>query len=117
MKDRYDIFGGLPDTIEDDWIENVEKLEEMMDEYIHLRDKRATSSKCGTRRPSTLTRTAGSCVREYWRVGTLWTSCEPLGEVNRAWFRYAAVNAIDMSGARCLNAGEVRASLFEGTEE
>ena len=37
MKDRYDIFGGLPDTIEDEWIENVEKLEDMMDEYIHLR--------------------------------------------------------------------------------
>jgi ERCC4-related helicase len=37
MKDRYDIFGGLPDTIEDDWIDSVEKLEEMMDEYIHLR--------------------------------------------------------------------------------
>jgi hypothetical protein len=37
MKDRYDIFGGLPDTIEDDWIESVEKLDEMMDEYIHLR--------------------------------------------------------------------------------
>jgi len=39
MKDRYDIFGGLPDTIEDDWIESVEKLDEMMDEYIHLRQK------------------------------------------------------------------------------
>ena len=39
MKDRYDIFGGLPDTIEDDWIETVEKLEEMMDKYIHLRQK------------------------------------------------------------------------------
>jgi len=39
MKDKFDIFGGLPDTIEDDWIENVEKLEEMMDEYIHLRQK------------------------------------------------------------------------------
>ncbi len=37
MKDRYDIFGGLPDTIEDGWIETEEKLEEMMDEYIHLR--------------------------------------------------------------------------------
>lgn len=37
MKDRYDIFGGLPDTIEDEWIENVEGLEAMMDEYIHLR--------------------------------------------------------------------------------
>jgi ERCC4-related helicase len=39
MKDRYDIFGGLPDTIEDDWIESVEKLEDMMDEYIHLRQR------------------------------------------------------------------------------
>lgn len=39
MKDRYDIFGGLPDTIEDDWIETVEKLDAMMDEYVHLRKK------------------------------------------------------------------------------
>jgi ERCC4-related helicase len=39
MRDRYDIFGGLPDTIEDDWIESVENLEMMMDEYIHLREK------------------------------------------------------------------------------
>lgn len=37
MKDRYDIFGSLPDMIEDDWIENVEELEKRMDEYIHLR--------------------------------------------------------------------------------
>ena len=39
MKDRYDIFGGLPDTIEDEWIENVEVLEDMMDDYIHLRQR------------------------------------------------------------------------------
>lgn len=39
MQDRYDIFGSLPDTIEDDWIENVEELDEMMDEYIHLRQR------------------------------------------------------------------------------
>lgn len=37
MKDRYDIFGSLPDTIDDEWIQSVEKLEEMMDQYIHLR--------------------------------------------------------------------------------
>ncbi len=37
MKDRFDIYGGLPDTIDDDWIESVEKLEEMMDKYMHLR--------------------------------------------------------------------------------
>jgi superfamily II DNA/RNA helicase len=39
LKDKFDIFGGLPDTIEDDWIESVEKLEEMMDQYIHSRQK------------------------------------------------------------------------------
>jgi superfamily II DNA or RNA helicase len=37
MKDRYDIFGSLPDTIDDEWIENIEELEEMMDQYMHLR--------------------------------------------------------------------------------
>ena len=25
MKDRFDIFGGLPDVIEDEWIEDEEK--------------------------------------------------------------------------------------------
>ncbi len=39
MKDRYDIFGGLPDTIEDEWIENIEMLEDKMDQYIHLRQR------------------------------------------------------------------------------
>lgn len=39
LKDKFDLFGGLPDTIEDDWIESEEKLETMMDEYIHVRRK------------------------------------------------------------------------------
>lgn len=39
MKDRYDILGGMPDAIEDDWIESEEKLDEMMDKYIHLRQQ------------------------------------------------------------------------------
>lgn len=39
MKDRYDILGGMPDTIEDDWIDTEEKLDEMMDKYIHLRQQ------------------------------------------------------------------------------
>lgn len=34
MQDRYDLFGALPDTIKDDWIENVEQLGELMDQYI-----------------------------------------------------------------------------------
>lgn len=39
MKDRYDIFGSLPDVIDDEWIEDIEKLEEMIDKYIHLREQ------------------------------------------------------------------------------
>lgn len=35
MRDRYDLFGSLPDTIRDDWIEDIETLGERMDEYIN----------------------------------------------------------------------------------
>ncbi len=38
LQDTYDIFGSLPDTIEDDWIENEENLRERMDSYIHERE-------------------------------------------------------------------------------
>ncbi len=34
MRDRYDLFGSLPDTIQDGWIEDIEDLGEKMDEYI-----------------------------------------------------------------------------------
>jgi superfamily II DNA or RNA helicase len=37
LKDKFDIFGGLPDTIDDEWIDNVEQLDDMMDKYMHLR--------------------------------------------------------------------------------
>ncbi len=35
MQDRFDIFGSLPDTIKDDWIDDQENLGEKMDEYIN----------------------------------------------------------------------------------
>ena len=34
MRDRYDLFGSLPDTIKDEWIEDIEALGEKLDEYI-----------------------------------------------------------------------------------
>lgn len=37
LQGTYDIFGSLPDTIEDDWIEDVENMRERMDSYIHER--------------------------------------------------------------------------------
>jgi hypothetical protein len=42
MKDRYDLFGSLPDTIEDDWIDDVENLEEHLRQYTE-RKKRANA--------------------------------------------------------------------------
>lgn len=39
MKDTYDIFGSIPETIDDEWIENEEILKARMDIYIDERDK------------------------------------------------------------------------------
>jgi superfamily II DNA or RNA helicase len=33
MKDRYDLFGSLPDTIEDDWIDDIEHLDEHFSQF------------------------------------------------------------------------------------
>ncbi len=41
MRDRYNLFGSLPDTIKDEWIEDIETLGEKMDEYINAQ-KEAT---------------------------------------------------------------------------
>ncbi len=43
LKDTYDLFGSLPDTIEDEWIQDEEELQERMDEYMHERE-RATNA-------------------------------------------------------------------------
>ena len=40
MEGVYDIFGKLPDVLEDDWIDDVEDMLEKMETYLHLRDTR-----------------------------------------------------------------------------
>jgi len=35
MKSRYDLFGSLPDTIKDEWIDDIETLGDRLDEYIN----------------------------------------------------------------------------------
>lgn len=37
MKDKFDLFGSLPDTIDDDWIESVEEFSAELDKYIEKR--------------------------------------------------------------------------------
>ena len=39
MQDRYNLFGALPDTIKDEWIENIATLGEKMDEYINAQQQ------------------------------------------------------------------------------
>ncbi|WP_394842385.1 phospholipase D-like domain-containing protein [Pendulispora brunnea] len=34
MRDRYDVFGALPDVIEDDWIDHIETLDDKLTEFI-----------------------------------------------------------------------------------
>ena len=41
MRDRYNLFGSLPDTIKDEWIDDIETLGEKLDEYINAQ-KEAT---------------------------------------------------------------------------
>lgn len=43
MKDRYDIFGSLPDTIDDEWIEHIEDLEEEIEKYWARRNQAQTA--------------------------------------------------------------------------
>lgn len=39
MQDRFNLFGSLPDTIKDEWIDDIELLGEKMDEYIDAQKK------------------------------------------------------------------------------
>ena len=43
LKDKHDLFGGLPDTIDDEWIEDAAHLVQQVDHYIHLRDQARTA--------------------------------------------------------------------------
>jgi superfamily II DNA or RNA helicase len=42
MRDRYNVFGSLPDVIEDDWIDDIEHLDEKLAEFIE-RKRRANA--------------------------------------------------------------------------
>jgi superfamily II DNA or RNA helicase len=39
MQDVYDIFGSLPDTIEDDWITSEVEIKDRINTYLHEREK------------------------------------------------------------------------------
>jgi superfamily II DNA or RNA helicase len=43
MRDRYDIFGTLPDVIEDDWIDDIESLAEKLKDYTTKRQQQTNA--------------------------------------------------------------------------
>lgn len=38
LKDKFDIFGSLPDTLDDEWIDDQEQMDEELDKYVERRD-------------------------------------------------------------------------------
>ena len=80
MKDRYDLFGSLPDTIEDDWIEDIEHLEERLRQYIRKEEARQCFRTYATGIPFSLRGQAGSCVNECWHAAMSWRDSLKAGD-------------------------------------
>ena len=79
MRDRYNLFGALPDTIKDEWINDIESLGERMDEYIDVQ-KHATGFDLrytATMQPS----------RSDWRACSEVLSREGLSQLLRAGWK------------------------------
>ena len=70
MKDRFDIFGQLPDTLDDDWIENEETLEAELRKHA---DRRRQVSAFDVRWGGTATGEGATDVQRAWQGG--WERC------------------------------------------
>lgn len=42
LKERFELFGSVPDILEAEWISDLHEFEQMLDRYIHLRDQAQT---------------------------------------------------------------------------
>lgn len=70
MQDRFDIFGQLPDTLDDDWIENEERLEAELRKHA---DRKAKASAFDVRWGGTATGQGISPAQVAWQAG--WENC------------------------------------------
>ena len=81
MEGTYDIFGKLPDVLEDDWIDDIEDMLQKMETYLHLQDSR--EDVFGNRYRSTLSDTD----RERWLTWSRVIARANLQETLRAPWR------------------------------
>ena len=70
MRDRFDIFGQLPDTLEDDWIDSEERLEAELRKHA---DRRRQASAFDVRWGGTATGRSVDPVQVAWQAG--WETC------------------------------------------
>ncbi len=82
MRNRFDIFGQLPDTIEDDWIEGEETLERELQKHVDLK---ARLSAFDVRWGGTATGQGATAAQAAWQSG--WETCTKVlarQDVNKA---------------------------------
>ena len=96
MRERFDIFGTLPDVIEDDWIEDIENLDEKLKEFTSARS-RPTPSTCVMRPARHPTTSDGSFASGCWLERTSPSACR-LGGAN-GWKRQRRRRLGDRVGA------------------
>ncbi len=70
MKDRFDIFGQLPDTLDDEWIENEETLVAELNKHA---DRRKQVSAFDVRWGGTATGEGATDEQKIWQQG--WETC------------------------------------------
>ena len=70
MKDRFDIFGQLPDTLEDEWIDSEEKLEAELRKHA---DRKRQASAFDVRWGGTATGQGVDPAQAAWQAG--WETC------------------------------------------
>ena len=70
MRDRFDLFGQLPDVIGDDWIDDAEALDRELDSFI---EKRKAANAFSLRWGGTATGTELTDEERAWQSG--WETC------------------------------------------
>jgi superfamily II DNA or RNA helicase len=70
MQDRFDLFGQLPDVIEDDWIDDAAALDRELDTFI---EKRRSANAFSLRWGGTATGTELTDEERSWQAG--WETC------------------------------------------
>jgi hypothetical protein len=70
MKDRFDIFGQLPDVLSDDWIDDVQGLEKELRKFVEGRQR---ANAFDARWGNTATGISMSAAEREWQKG--WQTC------------------------------------------